>query len=179
MTIERAIELLQTGSKFPEVFHTTEEVDEACQMAIAALNAQKNLEPYTEADQKGRLHILPPENSVAQCLDLAKQVTDMGLNMQQALDMLRAQQEQPNEPLTLEELLDIQEPTPLWIVSVGGDFKPYWSIECWINSLTLFEILDDNSTNTMSKRDAKSTYGKIWLAYRRRPGEDVEAAIGG
>lgn len=99
MTIERAIELLQTGSKFPEVFHTTEEVNEACQKAISALKAQKHLEPYAEADQKGRLHILPPENSVAQCLDLAKQVTDMGLTMQQALDALHAQQEL-NEPLT-------------------------------------------------------------------------------
>lgn len=94
MTIERAIELLQTGTKFPEVSHATEEVDEACQMAIAALKNQKHLEPYAKADTKGRLHILPPEHSVAQCLDLAKQNADMGLTIQQALDILRTQQEQ-------------------------------------------------------------------------------------
>lgn len=94
MTIERAIELLQTGTKLPSISHTAEEVDKACQMAIAALNAQKHFEPYAEADKKGRLHILPLEHSVAQCLDLAKQIADMGLTIQQALDILRTQQEQ-------------------------------------------------------------------------------------
>lgn len=89
--------------------------------AIAALKAQEHLEPYAEADQKGRLHILPPENSVAQCLDFAKQIIDMGLTIQQALDMLRARQEQPNEPLTLEELRETaRDGGYVWCVDMDG-----------------------------------------------------------
>lgn len=37
MTIERAIELLNTGTQMPSVPHTAEEVDEACMLACDIL----------------------------------------------------------------------------------------------------------------------------------------------
>lgn len=44
MTAEEAILILATGSKIPDTLHTSEDVDEACRMAVAALRAQR---PHT------------------------------------------------------------------------------------------------------------------------------------
>lgn len=41
MSIEEAIKLLESGSQFPDFPHTADMVDEACEMAVAALRAQQ------------------------------------------------------------------------------------------------------------------------------------------
>lgn len=86
MTIERAIELLNTGTQMPSIPHTAEEVDEACMLAcdilrqyeqfvkdltvhmldIGIAEHYKNiglpmarLDELAEADKAGRVVILP------------------------------------------------------------------------------------------------------------------------
>lgn len=43
MDIDNAIRILESGSKMPDFPHTTEELDEACKMACAALRAMTTL----------------------------------------------------------------------------------------------------------------------------------------
>lgn len=44
MTIEVAIKILESGSEMPDYPHTSEMLDEACDMAVAALRAQAEAE---------------------------------------------------------------------------------------------------------------------------------------
>lgn len=86
MTVERAIELLNTGTQMPNVPHTAEEVDEACMLACDILRQYEQfvkemtahmldigiaehyksiglpmarLDELAEADKAGRVVILP------------------------------------------------------------------------------------------------------------------------
>lgn len=40
MEFEKAIEILETSTKVPDIFHTAEEIDQAIRLAIMALNQQ-------------------------------------------------------------------------------------------------------------------------------------------
>lgn len=70
-----------------------------------------------------------------------------------AVDALRAQQ-QPNAPLTLDELREMGG-EPVWIVWPGGRIGSQW----WIVG---------NSDWHMMEFDDRNDYGKTWVAYRRK-----------
>jgi len=55
MTIERAIELLETGTQMPTTPHTVDELDEACEMACNALRAQLAAYVQHERDDQPKI----------------------------------------------------------------------------------------------------------------------------
>lgn len=56
MTTGRAIELLETGSRFPNTPHTMAEMDEACNLACHAI---RRTAEYDMAVREGRMVLLP------------------------------------------------------------------------------------------------------------------------
>lgn len=54
MTREEAIQILESGTKFPDLPHSSDDLDEACRMAVAALRAQQKVKGV-EIDQFKKL----------------------------------------------------------------------------------------------------------------------------
>ena len=77
-----------------------------------------------------------------------------------AVAALRAQQE-PNDPLTLEELREM-DGEPVWLVIAGGG--RYAVIRSCRETFTEF---------TDGAQPPNAMYGSYWLAYRRKPEEGV------
>ena len=77
---------------------------------------------------------------------------------------------QPNEPLTLEQLREM-DGKPVWVetgeVSIGEQIIGRWHI---------LHSTSDLCVNFMGGGNgyALSQYGKTWLAYRNKPEQDVE-----
>ena len=84
------------------------------------------------------------------------------LKLKEALDMAIAALSQPNEPLTLDELREM-DGEPVWIVDVGPHkwYGPGWAIVDRDNCLV----------RTVKNWNAVffESYGERWLAYRRPP----------
>ena len=82
------------------------------------------------------------------------------LKLKEALDMAIAALSQPNEPLTLEQLREM-DGEPVWIVDVGPHkwYGPGWAIVDRDNCLV----------RTVKNWNAVffESYGERWLAYRR------------
>ena len=81
-----------------------------------------------------------------------------------AISALRAQQAaEKNEPLTLEELREMIG-EPVWVQSPGIPEYGRWAIVEGVGEDSLF-LRDDFTCRE---------YGKIWLAYRRKPEEGTK-----
>ena len=84
------------------------------------------------------------------------------LKLKEALDMAIAALSQPNEPMTLEQLREM-DGEPVWIVDVGPHkwYGPGWAIVDRDNCLV----------RTVKNWNAVffESYGERWLAYRRPP----------
>ena len=82
------------------------------------------------------------------------------LKLKEALDMAIAALSQPNEPMTLEQLREM-DGKPVWIVDVGPHkwYGPGWAIVDRDNCLV----------RTVKNWNAVffESYGERWLAYRR------------
>ena len=82
------------------------------------------------------------------------------LKLKEALDMAIAALSQPNEPMTLEQLREMNG-EPVWIVDVGPHkwYGPGWAIVDRDNCLV----------RTVKNWNAVffESYGERWLAYRR------------
>ena len=82
------------------------------------------------------------------------------LKLKEALDMAIAALSQPNEPMTLEQLREM-DGEPVWIVDVGPHkwYGPGWAIVDRDNCLV----------RTVKNWNAVffESYGERWLAYRR------------
>ena len=96
----------------------------------------------------------------------------------QALDFVLSALTQPNEPLTLEELLLFN--APVWIRRVAGKDLSYdgWAIvegprcSTWINGIPLsWEIIVWWPGSEVADYPKPEDYGKIWFAYRHPPEE--------
>ena len=84
-----------------------------------------------------------------------------------SLDRLREMVSQnDNPPLTLEELREM-DGEPVWISYGGG--VGFYDIFCGVSTEDIAQFLIPALPI--------STYGKTWLAYRRKPEEDVNHAI--
>lgn len=76
---------------------------------------------------------------------------------------LRAQQEQPNEPLTLDELREMEG-------------EPVWA-ECLIQgSLSCWGYRDEDGVCGYCASFSDDDYGGYWLAYRRKPEQEVQGS---
>ena len=76
------------------------------------------------------------------------------------LDMLREQKTgMKNDLLTLEELREMAG-EPVWVKSLSDIVQSGWNIAGRIGPYNDSQVLHHND------------YGKTWLAYRRKPGED-------
>ena len=88
------------------------------------------------------------------------------LKLKEALDMAIAALSQPNEPLTLERLREM-DGEPVWIVDVGPHkwYGPGWAIvdrdNCLVRTVK-------NWNPVFFER-----YGERWIAYRRPPEGEV------
>ena len=80
-----------------------------------------------------------------------------------AIAALRAQQE-PNLPLTLEELREM-DGEPVWVKCLEPDMG---HLSCW--GIRNFDCVDGYHTNYCD-----TDYGRGWLAYRRKPEEEIHA----
>lgn len=92
--------------------------------------------------------------------------------LQQAIAFLKTHPEaQPNEPLTLEELREM-EGHPVWIspVKENGKVLARWMLVSGYNPKKDIYLFTPSSNITQGY-DGKS-YGKTWLASRRPPKED-------
>ena len=85
-----------------------------------------------------------------------------GLSYWAAIDMAIAALSQPNEPLTIEQLREM-DGEPVWIVDIGGLnwYGPGWAIV----------DRENNLVRTVKNWNAVffEKYGERWLAYRRPP----------
>lgn len=68
--------------------------------------------------------------------------------------------QQPNAPLTMTELRQM-DGEPVWIVWSDGRIKSKW----WIVGSTDWRMMD------FGEQYAQNDYGRVWLAYRRKPEE--------
>ena len=108
------------------------------------------------------------------CLNTVKQwIPDWddredGLSYWDAIDMAIATLSPPNEPLTLEQLREM-DGEPVWIVDVGPHkwYGPGWAIVDRDNCLV----------RTVKNWNAVffESYGERWLAYRRPPEGEEDA----
>ena len=91
-----------------------------------------------------------------------------GLSYYEAVDLaistLRQQEHDRNEPLTLDELRQMNG-EPVWVQSPGVPEYGRWAIVEGVGENCLF--LHDDFTG--------HDYGKTWLAYRQKPEEDDHA----
>ncbi len=90
------------------------------------------------------------------------------LKLKEALDMAIVALSQPNEPLTLEQLREMDE-TPIYVVTEA--YGSGWCILNWhgVNkSYTYFSRTGTSEGMTATPLSAK-TYGDLWTAYRRPP----------
>ena len=94
----------------------------------------------------------------------------------QAISAWNARAEQPNEPLTLDELKQI-DGEPVWVALWNNKayqnkckLEEKFETHCFIRfATTHFEIRTPQG-NRIDRY--KSDYGKSWLAYRQKPKED-------
>lgn len=90
------------------------------------------------------------------------------LKLKEALDMAIAALSQQNEPMTLEQLREMNE-TPIYVVTEA--YGSGWCILNWhgVNqSYTYFSRTGTPEGMTATPLSAK-TYGDLWTAYRRPP----------
>lgn len=88
-------------------------------------------------------------------------------------DALHAQQE-PNEPLTLEELRKIETVTPVWAT---GDFQAHWELAEWIptkgGSRKLHWISLCGGEDYIPEKIVNEIYGTETMKYyRSKPGQE-------
>ncbi len=104
------------------------------------------------------IDIMPnPENTYPDICNHAKAI-DL------SIAALRAQQEvQKNEPLTLEELQEM-DGEPVWLEEVGHDGYGEWDICYGVTGLGGEDPLVCFSNDFLSVKN----YGVTWLAYRRK-----------
>lgn len=86
----------------------------------------------------------------------------------------------PNDPLTLEELLEM-EGEPVWIEPIGNRYqKAEWGIVHLCPPPNIAEpqvvrvltgIISFEQSLMHSKKKRNQRYGKSWIAYRRKPEE--------
>lgn len=81
----------------------------------------------------------------------------------------------PNDPLTLEELRKMDGGEPVWIspVKENGKVLARWMLVSGYNPKKDIYLFAPSSNITQGY-DGKS-YGKTWLAYRRKPEEGTNA----
>ena len=94
------------------------------------------------------------------------------LKLKEALDMAIAALSPPNEPLTIEQLREMNE-TPIYVVT--EKYGSGWCILNWhgVNkSYTYFSRTGTPEGMTATPLSAK-TYGDLWIAYRRSPEGDA------
>lgn len=73
----------------------------------------------------------------------------------------------PNTPLTLEELQEM-DGEPVWVHSLDGDGKDTWAfVDADCEMVRIF--VTRFSVKCMGTLRHFKTYGKTWLAYRRKP----------
>ena len=85
-------------------------------------------------------------------------------------------QETPNEPLTLEQLREMDE-TPIYVVTEA--YGSGWCILNWhgVNkSYTYFSRTGTSEGMTATPLSVK-TYGDLWTAYRRPPGGEEKKCL--
>ncbi len=91
--------------------------------------------------------------------------------LNKALEALH-EKDASNKPLTLEQLKELHEPTPIWIVNIGESVKPELVIAQWeaVQACPLTERLHIVSFGYEDWYSLKH-YGKTWLAYSHEPKE--------
>lgn len=103
------------------------------------------------------------------CIPYLQHTTDDNCVICNALRNIVEYYEQPNEPLTIEELKKMQS-EPIWTITIGIDKTGRWElIENWKPLYANKEVislanLDDGTYDCFT-----DTYGKTWLAYRHKP----------
>lgn len=85
-----------------------------------------------------------------------------GLSYWDAIDMALSTLTPPNEPLTLEELREMNE-VPVWVQNLEEPAKSQWRLLYWDRRKYL--VLQGISVRGYLLEE----YGESWLAYRRSP----------
>lgn len=82
-----------------------------------------------------------------------------------AIEVWNRRHEPSNNPLTLDELRQM-EGEPVWVVLPESNVS-FWALlrEEWMNGMCMSTREDESAYG------AFDLYGKVWLAYRRRPEE--------
>lgn len=74
---------------------------------------------------------------------------------------------EPNDPLTLDQLREM-DGEPVWVHSLDGDGKDIWAfVDADCEMVRIF--VTRFSVKCMGTLRHFKTYGKTWLAYRRKP----------
>lgn len=86
------------------------------------------------------------------------------------LDVIRRMSPIPNDPLTMEELLEM-DGEPVWTVTLSVEGSGRWEL-CTCEMVTacpLHKVLRCVTATGEVTDYELDTYGKTWLAYRRKP----------
>lgn len=125
--------------------------------AIRALNALPD---------KTSMYIVDYEETGLKCTSYLKQACDL------AITALRAQQEQPNEPLTLEELREM-DGEPVWVQDLLIPKCSVWHFAIKHDGeIRLFDTVALGRGIVGYNATTGENYGKTWLAYRRKPEQE-------
>lgn len=87
------------------------------------------------------------------------------------ISALRKQEQQPNAPLTLDELRKM-DGEPVWVRSLDGNGKDIWAFvdtDCEMARIFVTRF----SVKCMVTLRHFKAYGKTWLAYRQKPEEET------
>lgn len=202
MTIEVAIKILESGSEMPDYPHTSEMLDEACDMAVAALRAQQEaptflgfsvIDPRTGAEPDCQEIALTEDwakNLIYCDIDCFAMTEDQHLILMDdcgniaypppdRFKVIFLKGEESNAPLTLDELREMDLNEWVWIENLDtGD--PFSHKSNYYQKLVTpkSDVLDGGTfwgyPGGHWHRFYWSDYGKTWLAYRRKPEEGKE-----
>lgn len=75
------------------------------------------------------------------------------------------------QPLTLDELRGLEEPTPIWIVDLWGDTVPHWELVQWETICACPLDMKLHCVSLYGDEDFVDldNYGDTWIAYRNKP----------
>lgn len=183
MTRETAIQILESGSKFPESPHTSDDLDEACRIAVSALCDQRakielDRSRWEEcdrckkscqncADLRNCCHSMPKDlacwkgiaGRMAYCSWCGRPLTEEAwAELERRMQTVNLP---TNDPLTVKELKGMNG-EPVWIDNKVGKSK--WELVSYSNK---FGLCTKNGHGVFAWYD----YGKTWLAYRQKPEE--------
>lgn len=123
------------------------------------------------SDLQGRFNIINNFEQ-SQCAALLLKISERDKALARVTaerDSLRSQQEQPNEPLTLDELRKIETVTPVWAT---GDFQAHWELAEWIStkddSRKLHWISLCGGEDYIPEKIVNKIYGTETMKYYRR-----------